>query len=155
MCSRGPGPGSCRIGSAGNPSSSLSCIGLSIVMLLTTVYWLREFWVAYLLYFATMVLVAMRLSPFSALLTALVSDERRGSLMSMTIALGQVGFAVGAAGAGPLYSRFGYGSNTVVGAAAVLIMAGIVGYLVPEPELYAEPPAERVDDPLLGRPATS
>jgi predicted MFS family arabinose efflux permease len=107
------------------------------------------------LYFATMVLVAMRISPFSALLTALVSDERRGSLMSMAIALGQVGFAVGAAMAGPLYSRFGYGSNTVVGAAAVLIMAGIVSYLVPEPELYAEPREERVDDPLMGRPATS
>jgi len=131
-----------------------SCVGLSIVMILTTVL-VREFWVAYFLYFATMVLVAMRLSPFSALLTALVSDERRGSLMSMTIALGQVGFAVGAAAAGPLYSRFGYGSNTVVGAAAVLIMAGIVAYLVPEPEFYAEPPPERVDDPLLGRPATS
>ena len=110
-----------------------SCIGLSIVMLLTTVL-VREFWVAYLLYFITMVLVAMRLSPFSALLTALVSDERRGSLMSMTIALGQVGFAVGAAAAGPLYSRFGYGSNTVLGAVAVLIMAAIVAYLVPEPE---------------------
>ncbi|MDA1096933.1 MAG: MFS transporter [Chloroflexi bacterium] len=131
-----------------------SCIGLSIVMILTTVL-VREVWVAYLLYFATMVLVAMRLSPFSALLTALVSDERRGSLMSMTIALGQVGFAVGAATAGPLYSRFGYGSNTVVGAAAVLIMAGIVAYLVPEPEPQRDLSAERVDDPLLGRPAAS
>lgn len=119
-----------------------SCIGLSIVMLLTTVL-VREFWVAYLLYFATMVLVAMRLSPFSALLTALVSDERRGSLMSMTIALGQVGFAVGAAAAGPLYSRFGYGSNTVVGAAAVLIMAGIVAYLVPEPNPEGEASPDR------------
>ena len=110
----------------------LSSIGLSLVMLLTTVL-VREFWAAYFLYFIIMVLVAMRLSPFSALLTALVSDERRGSLMSMTIALGQIGFAVGAAAAGPLYSRFGYGSNTVLGAAAVLIMAGIVAYLVPEP----------------------
>ncbi len=110
----------------------LSSIGLSLVMLLTTVL-VREFWAAYFLYFTIMVLVAMRLSPFSALLTALVSDERRGSLMSMTIALGQIGFAVGAAAAGPLYSRFGYGSNTVLGAAAVMIMAGIVAYLVPEP----------------------
>ena len=110
----------------------LSSIGLSLVMLLTPVL-VREFWAAYFLYFIIMVLVAMRLSPFSALLTALVSDERRGSLMSMTIALGQIGFAVGAAAAGPLYSRFGYGSNTVLGAAAVLIMAGIVAYLVPEP----------------------
>ncbi len=117
------------------PVILLSCVGLSIVMLLTTVL-VREFWAAYLLYFTLMVLVAMRISPFSALLTALVSDERRGSLMSMTIALGQIGFAVGAAAAGPLYSRFGYGSNTVVGAVAVMIMAGIVAYLVPEPIPY-------------------
>ena len=114
------------------PVILLSCVGLSIVMLLTTVL-VREFWAAYFLYFIIMVLVAMRLSPFSALLTTLVSDERRGSLMSMTLALGQIGFAVGAAAAGPLYSRFGYGSNTVLGAVAVLIMAGIVAYLVPEP----------------------
>ena len=115
----------------------LSSIGLSIVMLLTTVL-VREFWAAYLLYFVLMVLVAARISPFSALLTALVSDERRGSLMAMTIALGQMGFAVGAAVAGPLYSRFGYGSNTVLGAGAVLIMAGIVAYLVPEPEPHED-----------------
>ena len=114
------------------PVILLSCVGLSIVMLLTTVL-VREFWAAYFLYFIIMVLVAMRLSPFSALLTTLVSAERRGSLMSMTLALGQIGFAVGAAAAGPLYSRFGYGSNTVLGAVAVLIMAGIVAYLVPEP----------------------
>ena len=119
------------------PVILLSCIGLSVVMLLTTVL-VREFWVAYLLYFTIMVLVAMRISPFSALLTALVSDERRGSLMSLTIALGQVGFAVGAAAAGPLYSRFGYGSNTIVGAAAVLVMAAIVAYLVPEPVPHDE-----------------
>ena len=113
----------------------LSSIGLSLVMLSTTVL-VREFWAAYLLYFGLMVLVAARISPFSALLTALVSDERRGSLMAMTIALGQIGFAMGAAAAGPLYSRFGYGSNTVLGAAAVLLMAGIVQYFVPEPETH-------------------
>ncbi len=111
----------------------LSCVGLSIVMLLTTVV-TRTVWMAYILFFVVMVLVAMRISPFSALLTALVSDERRGSLMSFTIALGQVGFAVGAAAAGPLFTRFGYGSNTVLGALSVLSMALVVAYLVPEPE---------------------
>jgi predicted MFS family arabinose efflux permease len=111
----------------------MSSVGLSLVMLLTSVL-VREFWAAYILYFVLMVLVAARLSPFSALLTALVSGERRGSLMSMTIALGQIGFAVGAAAAGPMYSRFGFASNTVLGAVAVLIMAGIIAYLVPEPE---------------------
>ena len=134
------------------PVIILSCIGLSVVMLLTTVL-VTEFWIAYLLYFATMVLVAMRLSPFSALLTALVSDQRRGSLMSMTIALGQVGFAAGAAMAGPLYTRFGYGGNTVLGAAAVLIMAAVIAYLVPEPEIHSDLSANRVDDPIPGRAA--
>ena len=118
----------------------LSCVGLSLVMLLTTVV-LREFWMAYILYFVIMVLVAMRISPFSALLTAMVSDERRGSLMSLTVALGQAGFALGAAIAGPLYTRFGYGSNTVVGAVSVLIMAAIVAYQVAEPEPVEPRPA--------------
>jgi len=124
----------------------MSSVGLSLVMLLTTVL-VREFWAAYVLYFVLMVLVAARISPFSALLTALVSDERRGSLMSMTIALGQIGFAVGAAAAGPLYSRLGYASNTVVAAAAVMVMAGIVAYLVPEPEPHD--PTSPVREPLL------
>jgi predicted MFS family arabinose efflux permease len=75
----------------------------------------------------------MRISPFSALLTALVEDHRRGSLMSLTVALGQVGFAVGGAVAGPLYAHVGYGSNTVVGAASVLGMGLIVWFFIPEP----------------------
>ena len=110
----------------------LSCIGLSLVMLLTTVV-VRDFWMAYPLYFVLMILVAMRISPFSAMLTALVSDERRGSLMSLTVALGQVGFGFGGAISGPLYAELGYWSNTVIGAVAVLGMGLIVWFLVPEP----------------------
>jgi len=110
----------------------LSCVGLSIVMAITTVV-VGQFWVAYPLFFVTMVLVAMRVSPFSALLTALVRDERRGALMSLTVALGQVGFAVGGAVAGPLYAELGYWSNTAIGAVSVLGMGLMVWYLVPEP----------------------
>ena len=115
----------------------LSSLGLAVVMALTT-FVISDVWVAYGMFFVTMVLVAMRISPFSALLTALVSDERRGSLMSLTVALGQVGFAVGAALAGPLYTRFGYVSDTVLGTIAVVAMAAVVGYLVPEPESKPE-----------------
>ncbi|UCC27050.1 MAG: MFS transporter [Gemmatimonadales bacterium] len=111
----------------------LSCTGLFVVMLITTVV-VREFWVAYPVFFMTMVLVAMRISPFSALLTALVTDQRRGSLMSLTVALGQVGFAVGGAVAGPLFAGAGYASNTVLGAFSVLGMGLIVWFLLPEPE---------------------
>ncbi|MGB1656514.1 MAG: MFS transporter, partial [Longimicrobiales bacterium] len=85
----------------------ISCVGLSILMVLTTRAVTGPL-PAYVFFFLTMVLVAMRISPFSALLTALVSDERRGSLMSLTVALGQVGFALGGAIAGPLYADIGY-----------------------------------------------
>jgi predicted MFS family arabinose efflux permease len=114
----------------------LSCTGLFVVMLLTTVL-VQEFWVAYPVFFLIMVGVAMRISPFSALLTALVQDERRGALMSLTVALGQVGFAVGAGVAGVLYDGTGYWSNTVLGAFSVLAMGLIVWFAVPEPPVDA------------------
>lgn len=113
----------------------LSCVGLSITMLLTTLV-VQEFWMAYPLFFAVMILVAMRISPFSALLTALVGEERRGSLLSLTVALGQVGFAFGGAVAGPLFAHYGYWSNTILAAVSVLGMGIIVWLMVPEPELH-------------------
>lgn len=110
----------------------MACVGLSILMVLT-VRVVTNFTTANVFFFLTMVLVAMRISPFSALLTALVSDERRGSLMSLTVALGQIGFALGAAIAGPLFANVGYFSNTLLGAAFVLAMGLIVWRFIPEP----------------------
>jgi predicted MFS family arabinose efflux permease len=111
----------------------VSCVGLSILMMGTT--WLMVgTWAAFVLFFFVMVLVAMRISPFSALLTALVPDSRRGSLMSMAVALGQVGFAVGAAVAGFLYQDLGYRSNTLLGGVAVLLMGILVWVMIPEPD---------------------
>lgn len=113
-----------------------SCIGLSVVMLLTTPV-VRSMSLAYPVFFVTMVLVAMRISPFSALLTSLVSGNRRGSLMSLSVALGQIGFAVGGAIAGPLYASgsggSGYWTNTVLGAVSVLAMGILVWQRLPEP----------------------
>lgn len=110
----------------------LASVGMSILMLLT-VRIVTGPTSAYIFFFFSMVLVAMRISPFSALLTALVSDERRGSLMSLTVALGQIGFALGGAIAGPLYAGVGYASNTVVAALSILTMGLIVWFFVPEP----------------------
>ena len=110
----------------------MSCVGLSILMVLTTRV-VTGAVSAYVFFFISMVLVAMRISPFSALLTALVSDERRGSLMSLTVALGQIGFALGGAVAGPLYAGVGYASNTFLAAGSVLTMGVIVWLFVPEP----------------------
>lgn len=117
-----------------------SCLGLSVVMLTTT--WLvRDFWVAYPLFFLTMMLVAARMSPFQALLSAIVSDEQRGQLMSLAISIGQLGFAVGGALAGLAYTRYGYASNTIAGAASVLLMALVVWRFLPEPARHQAAPS--------------
>jgi predicted MFS family arabinose efflux permease len=126
----------------------LANAGLGLLMALSTLV-VRQLWVAYPFYFLAMVLIAMRISPFSALLTALVEDRRRGSLMSLTVALGQVGFAVGAALAGPLFA-VGYWTNSMLGAFSVLTMGLIVWFRVPEPRPggpQGHPAAARVADP--------
>lgn len=117
----------------------LSCVGLFLWMSLAT-WIIREFWLAYPYFFVLMMLVAMRVSPFSALLTALVKDDRRGSLMSLSVALGQVGFAVGGALAGPLFAEMGYLSNSLLGAVSVLGMGVVVWFLVPEPRMATSSP---------------
>lgn len=124
----------------------MACLGLSVVMLLTTVL-VTEFWMAYPMFFLVMVLVAMRISPFSALLTGLVDGKRRGSLMSLTVALGQVGFAVGSGVAGPLFDDVGYWSNTVLAAISVLGMGLMVWYLIPEPARGAPEMVEIITTP--------
>ena len=113
-----------------------SCIGLSIVMVATT-FVVDGRWSAYVFFGLAMVMIAMRISPFQALITALVSADRRGILMSLSIAIGQVGMALGSALAGFVYERFGdygYFSNTLLGAASILIMAFVVWQFIPEPD---------------------
>jgi len=113
-----------------------ACIGLSALML-STVYVVTGPTSGYVFFFLLMVLVAMRISPFSALLTALVSDERRGSLMSQTVAVGQMGVALSGSVAGPLFANLGYQSNTTLAAVFVLAMGLIVWFFVPEPKARA------------------
>jgi|TARA_B100000809_G_scaffold51156_2_gene46330 predicted MFS family arabinose efflux permease len=112
----------------------LACIGLSSLMLLT-VPLVTNLITACVFFFLIMMLVAMRISPFSALLTGLVNDDRRGSLMSLAVALGQMGFALGGAIAGPLFAGMGYSANTVLGAIFVLAMGLIVWFFIPEPPI--------------------
>ena len=121
-------------------------------MALTTVV-IRDFWVAYPYFFLIMGLVAMRIGPFSALLTALVSEKQRGILLSLTVALGQVGFAVGGGGSGLLYAGGGYASTTLLAGASVLGMGLLVWFLVPEPALrrrVSEPEAPDATPPPDG-----
>ncbi|TVR56249.1 MAG: MFS transporter [Gemmatimonadales bacterium] len=110
----------------------LSCVGLSVTMALTTVV-VGTVTAAYPWFFLIMGLVAMRIGPFSALLTALVRDDRRGSLLSLTVALGQVGFAVGGTLSGLIYASVGFGPTSILAAASVMGMGLVVWVMVPEP----------------------
>lgn len=109
-----------------------SCLGLAVVMVLTT-FLVVNMWMAYLLFSITMVMVAMRISPLQSLLTALVIDAKRGILMSLAVSIGQIGIGISGALAGPAFTRFGYVSNTVMGAIAILLMAILVAWKLPEP----------------------
>ncbi len=80
-----------------------------------------------------MILIAMRISPLQALMTALVPAQRRGILLSLAIAVGQVGFGLGAALAGLTFTTYGYLSNTVLAATSIVLMAVVVQYFLPEP----------------------
>ena len=114
----------------------ISCLGFSVVMLITT-WVITDFWIAYILFFLTMVLIAMRMSPFQALSTELVKSDNRGSLMSLLVAIGQIGYGLGGTIAGPFYVESGYASNTYLGAIIILALAFIVWRFVPEPELQS------------------
>lgn len=114
-----------------------SCVGLALVMVFSVPI-VQVFWLAYPLFFVVMMLMAMRISPFQALTTELVNDRKRGSLMSLLVAIGQVGYGLGGVIAGPAYVRFGYFSNTLIGAIMILAMAYMVWRYLPEPELDPE-----------------
>lgn len=118
-----------------------SCLGLFAIMFFTT-HVMTVFWVAYPLFFFTMILIAMRMSPFQALSSELVTADIRGSLMCLLVAIGQIGNGLGSAIAGPLYKSEGYISNTYFAAFTILLMAFVVWKFVPEPELKQDPVLE-------------
>lgn len=110
-----------------------SSLGLVVLMSGVT-FVVREFWLAFPIFFVSSVLLAARMSPFQALLSALVPSERRGALMSLTVALGQVGFASGAALAGIIYARLDYRSSTFAAAGVALAVAALIWRRLPEPK---------------------
>jgi len=109
-----------------------SSIGLVILMSGVT-FVIREFWLAFPVFFFSSVLLSARMSPFQALLSALAGGERRGALMSLTVALGQVGFASGAALSGIIYSQIDYRASTFASAGVAVIAALLIWRMLPEP----------------------
>lgn len=111
-----------------------SCIGLAIFMVITT-YLLVHFWVAYLIFPIVMLLIAIRISPFQALSSELVNSNNRGSLMSLLVAIGNIGSGFAGVLGGYLFEYTGYLSNTIFGGISIIITAYLVWKYVPEPEL--------------------
>lgn len=126
------------------PLIVFSCIGLGLAMLLTT-YLVKDMWSAYLVFAISMVMVGMRISPFQSLMSELVTAERRGILMSLAVGIGQVGIGISGLVAGFVYMNFGFLSSTVMGAAAIMLMAFIVRQFLPEPELKRPSVSTEVD----------
>ncbi len=83
------------------------------------------------MFFVIMVLVAMRIFPFQALLTALSSARERGALMSLVVAIGQVGGGLGGAVAGWIYADAGFSGCTLLAAAAITVTGLIVWTRIP------------------------
>lgn len=109
----------------------ISCLITSVVFAATT-FAIIVPWIAYPFIFVVMTLVAMRVSPFQALLTELVSDDKRGSLLSLNAALGQAGLGFGGAVAGVLYTMHGFASNTILSGLTILITGLVIWKYVPE-----------------------
>ncbi len=75
-------------------------------------------------------------------------------MMSLTIALGQLGMGLGGALAGIAYTGYGYVSNTILAAISVFLMSFIVWRYIPEPKLKIEDVAPEADTILgTGAPA--
>ena len=89
---------------------------------------------AYVLFGFAMVMFALRISPLQSLMTAIVEEQRRGALLALAVAIGQVGIGLGGAAAGMAYVKYGYVSNTITGAVAIIGMALLVHYTLPEPK---------------------
>jgi predicted MFS family arabinose efflux permease len=107
---------------------------LAILILLITVL-VQHVATAFILFFFIMVLFAARIGPFQALLTQLVPSDRRGSLLSLAVGVGQLGFAFGSTLAGFTYARHGFPASTFLSAMFLLLTAWIVWRFIPEPTL--------------------
>jgi predicted MFS family arabinose efflux permease len=111
----------------------IATIGLALLISSVT-FAVQHIATAFVLFFFIMVLFAARIGPFQALLTQLVPSELRGSLMSLTVGVGQLGFALGSILAGFTYATHGFGVSTTLAAAFLLSTAWIVWRFLPEPD---------------------
>ena len=111
--------------------ASLALIVAALLMPATTVLLTLSAFPAFL---AVNIALSARASAFQALLTELVASSERGSLMSLTTAAGQFGFASGAAVAGPVFASYGFGGNAVITALSAALAGALVWWFIPDRE---------------------
>jgi len=109
---------------------------LGLLMAFAPLY-ITGFLIAAVLFFLAMGLIGIRVGPLQSLITALVPDRQRGLLMGLAASVGQAGFGIGSFAASATYGAYGYLSNAAGGALAMIAMAGLVYWGLPEPSLQA------------------
>ena len=102
--------------------------GAALLMPVITFVPANATWLVFPLFFMTMALIASRMSPLQALMTQLTTDRQRGTLMSLVLSIGQIGFGIGSGVAGASWAAFGFTGNALIAMASVLLMAWIVWY---------------------------
>ena len=104
-------------------------VGLAALMALTP--FLGSFPVVAGTFVVVMALFASRATSFTTMLTELVDGDQRGSLMSLTVGVGQVGVGIGGALAGTVYGSVGYTPSAVAAGLSMLFIAGLVVAFLP------------------------
>jgi predicted MFS family arabinose efflux permease len=126
-------------------------VGLAVLMALTP--FLGTFTLVAGAFVVVMALFASRASSFTTLLTELVDGSQRGSLMSLTVGVGQVGVGVGGVLAGGLYGSTGYTLSALAAGVSMLVVAVLIAVFLPEGGPAERPPV--VPEPGRERPAAA
>ncbi len=114
------------------PIIILTSLAMALVLPLV-IYFAQGLMSATILTTVILLLGGMRTGPIMALLTTLTSDAQRGSLMGLIIAAGQCGLGISIATSGWIYESLGFEYNVLASTVAIVIMAGCVWKLLPEP----------------------
>jgi predicted MFS family arabinose efflux permease len=120
-----------RVGRRGMAAGA--CAGGAALMALTP-WVVARVWIAFVVFFLLMGLVAARSSPLTALLSEIVPASERGSLMSLLMAVGQLGFGAGGAAAGAVLAARGYPASALHAGGALAVAGAVVWRFMPEPE---------------------
>ena len=110
----------------------ISNLILAIILVATVTFINSISILTYVFFFFLMLVVSGRMVPYQALVSEIASDHSRGKLMCLSISIGQLGMGLGSALSGWLYASYGFGSNVILGASAILAMTALVWKFIPE-----------------------